>query len=65
MCICLYGCFYESAFNVFSWASVFGGYADNKGIDLPVHLRSLVSGFDIHLLESIISRHVASEIPTF
>ena len=31
-------------------------FANNKGADQPLHLRRLVSGFDIRLLESIISK---------
>ena len=29
-------------------------YADNKGLDQPVHLRSLLSTFVVHCLDSII-----------
>ena len=64
-CICVYGCFYESACNVFIWASVFGGYANNKGTHRTAHLRSLISAFVIRLLESIMSRHGAKEISIF
>ena len=30
-------------------------YANNKGADQPVHLRSLISAFVVHCLDSIIS----------
>ena len=32
----------------------FGGFANNKGAEQPVHSRSLISALVIHLLESII-----------
>ena len=41
---------------------VFGGVANNKGIDQPAHLRSLISAFVIRFLESFISRLATSEI---
>ena len=40
------------------------GFANNKGADQPAHLRSLISAFVIHLLESIISKLVTSKIST-
>ena len=39
-----------------------GGVANNKGIDQPAHLRSLISAFVICFLESFISRLATSEI---
>ena len=41
------------------------GFANNKGADQPVHPHSLMSGFVIRLLESIISRLVTNEISSF
>ena len=41
------------------------GFANNKGADQPAHMRSLISTFVIHLLESIISRLALSEISIF
>ena len=40
-------------------------FANNKGTDQPAHLRSLISAFVIHLLESIIYRLATNEIPLF
>ena len=39
---------------------VMGGFANNKGADQTVHLRSLISTFVIHLLVGIISRLATS-----
>ena len=41
------------------------GFTKNKGADQPAHLRSLISAFVIHWLESIISRLATSEITIF
>ena len=41
------------------------GNANNKGAYQPVHPHSLISAFDIYLLESIISRLATSEISIF
>ena len=41
------------------------GFANNTGADQPAHLRSLISAFVIHFLESIISRLDTSEISIF
>ena len=41
------------------------GVANNKGADQPALLRSLISAFVIHLLESILYILAASEIPIF
>ena len=38
------------------------GFANNKGADQPVHLRSLISAFVIPILESTISKLATSEI---
>ena len=43
----------------------FQRFVNNKGADQPAHLRSLISAFVIHLLESIICRLVTGEIPIF
>ena len=40
-------------------------FVNNKDADQPVHPRSLISAFVIHLLESIISRLATSEISIF
>ena len=40
-------------------------FANNKGADQPVHLRSLISAFVICILESIISRLATSEMSIF
>ena len=45
--------------------NLFSGFANNKGADQPAHLRSLISTFVIHLLESIISKLAMSEISIF
>ena len=37
-------------------------YANNKGADQPVHLRSLISTFVVHCLDSIISLDSIAEI---
>ena len=41
------------------------GIANNTGADQPAHPRSLISAFVICILESIICRHVSSEISIF
>ena len=41
------------------------GFANNKSVDQPAHLRRLISAFVIHLLESIISKLATSEISIF
>ena len=41
------------------------GFANNTGADQPAHLRSLISTFVIHFLESIISKLAISEISIF
>ena len=45
--------------------SVFGGFANNTGVDQPVHPRSLISAFVIPFVESIICKHATSEISIF
>ena len=42
-----------------------GGLASNKGADQPGQLRSLISAFVIHLLESTIYRLATSKISIF
>ena len=37
-----------------SWENLFMPYANNKGADQPAHLRSLISAFVVHYLDSII-----------
>ena len=37
-------------------------FANNKGADQPAHTRSLIIGFAIRLLESIISKLATSEV---
>ena len=37
-------------------------YANNKGADQPAHLRSLISAFVVHSLDSIISLDSIGEI---
>ena len=37
-----------------SWENLFMPYANNKGADQPAHLRSLISTFVVHYLDSII-----------
>ena len=44
---------------------VFGGVANNKGADQPVHPHRLISTFVICLLESFISKLASSEISIF
>ena len=41
------------------------GFANNKGADQPAHLRSLISTFVVHLLESTISRLATREFSNF
>ena len=41
------------------------GIANNKSADQPAHPRSLISAFDIHLLESIICKLATGEISIF
>ena len=41
------------------------GFANNKGADQPAHPRCLISSFDVHVLESIISKLVTREISIF
>ena len=41
------------------------GFANNTGLDQPVHPRSLISAFVIRLFESIISRPATSELSIF
>ena len=45
-----------------SWENLFLPYANNKDADQPAHLRSLVSVFVIHCLDSIIPPFSISEI---
>ena len=40
-------------------------HAENKGTDQPAHMRSLISAFVIHILESIKSKLDMSEISIF
>ena len=40
-------------------------FANNTGVDQPVHPHSLISAFVIRFLESIISRLATSEISNF
>ena len=40
-------------------------FANNKGADQPVHPRSLISAFVIHVLKSPISKLAISEISIF
>ena len=40
-------------------------FANNTGADQPVHPHSLISAFDIHLLESKVSELVTSEFSIF
>ena len=44
---------------------VFEGFANNTVADQPAHLRSLISAFVIHFLESIISKLATGEISIF
>ena len=37
-------------------------YANNKGADQPAHLRSLISAFVVHCLDSILSLDSIAEI---
>ena len=37
-------------------------YAKNKGADLPTHPRSLISGFVVHCLDSIIPTLAKSKL---
>ena len=39
--------------------------ANNKGLDQPAHMHSLISAFVTPLLESFIFRHARSEISIF
>ena len=41
------------------------GFVTNKGAVQPVHLRRLISAFDIRFLESIISKLASREISIF
>ena len=41
------------------------GFVNNKWADQPAHLRRLTNAFVVHVLESIISRLVTSEITVF
>ena len=41
---------------------VFGEFANNKDADQPARLRSLISAFIIHLLESIMCKLAIGEI---
>ena len=45
--------------------NLFSGFANNKGAYQPVHPRSLISAFVIHLLESTISKLATSKISIF
>ena len=45
-----------------SWENLFYAYVNNKGADQPVHLRSLISTFVVHCLDSIIPLVSISEI---
>ena len=51
------------------WAStlenLLWGFANNTAADQSVHPHSLISAFDVRLLESIISRLLTSEISIF
>ena len=42
--------------------NLFSVFANIEGLDQPAHPRRLIKAFVIRLLESIISRHAASEI---
>ena len=44
---------------------VFGGFANNKDADQPAHPCSLISGFVIRFLESIICKLATGEISIF
>ena len=52
-----------------NWAlaqeSLFSRFANNKGADQPAHSHSLISGFDFHVLESIISKPAMREMSIF
>ena len=41
------------------------GFANNTSADQPAHPRSLISAFVIRILESIICKLAAGEIPSF
>ena len=41
------------------------GFANNKGADQPVHMRSLISAFVIRVMESIKSRLARGKISIF
>ena len=41
------------------------GFANNTGADQPAHLRSLISAFVIHFVESIICKLSTGEISIF
>ena len=45
-----------------SWQNLLFPYANNKGADQPAHLRSLISAFVVHCLDSIIPQVSISEI---
>ena len=56
------------------WSPIYGpqyektflrDFANNTGTDKPAHLRSLVSAFVIHFLESIICKLATGEISIF
>ena len=48
-----------------SWENLFMPYANNKGADQPVHLRSLISTFVVRYLHSIMSLVYISEIISY
>ena len=54
---------------MFNWAATREnlslGFAKNKGADQPAHLRSMISAFVIHFLESIICKLANGEISIF
>ena len=41
------------------------GFANNKDADQPVHPRSLISAFVIHLMENITSKLATSKFSSF
>ena len=48
-----------------SWENMFMPYANNKGVDQPVHLCSLISTFVVHCLHSIIPLVSITKISSF
>ena len=45
-----------------SWENLLLPYANNKAGDQPAHLRSLISDFVVHYLDSVISLLAIAEI---